>query len=146
MTRPLAIKNLVTVLEQKFPGAVIQAAEEYILLKSSSLLDVCRYLKNTPAMGFDYLTCLSGVDYLDYLEVVYHLTSLTNNHSLVLKVRSYDRDKAQVPSVSGIWRGAELQEREAYDLLGIEFTGHPFLKRLFLWEGFKGHPLRRDYT
>ena len=123
----------------------MKAEEGFIIVRSSSLLDICRYLKNTPDLGFDYLTCLSGVDYLDYLEVVYHLVSLVNNHSIVLKVRCYDREKAQVPSVSGIWRGAELQEREAYDLLGIEFVGHPFLKRLFLWEGFQGHPLRRDY-
>ena len=123
----------------------MKAEESFIIVRSNSLLDICRYLKNTPELGFDYLTCLSGVDYLDYLEVVYHLVSLVNNHSIVLKVRCYDREKAQVPSVSGIWRGAELQEREAYDLLGIEFVGHPFLKRLFLWEGFQGHPLRRDY-
>ena len=123
----------------------MKAEEGFIIIRSNSLLDICRYLKNTPELGFDYLTCLSGVDYLDYLEVVYHLVSLVNNHSIVLKVRCYDREKAQVPSVSGIWRGAELQEREAYDLLGIEFVGHPFLKRLFLWEGFQGHPLRRDY-
>lgn len=145
MTRPLLIKSLLPKLEEKFPGAVMKATDEYIILRNSFLVDVCRYLKVSPALGFDYLTCLSGVDYLDYLEVVYHLVSLVNNHSLVLKVRSYDREKPQVPSVSGIWRGAELQEREAYDLLGIEFAGHPFLKRLFLWEGFQGHPLRRDY-
>lgn len=123
----------------------MKSGEGYIVVRSSSLLDVCNYLKNSPELGFDYLVCLSGVDYLDYLEVVYHLASLANNHSLVLKVRSYDREKSQVPSVSGIWKGADLQEREAYDLLGIEFTGHPYLKRLFMWEGFQGHPLRRDY-
>lgn len=145
MTQPFLIKSLLPGLEEKFPGSVMKAEEGFIIVRSNSLLDICRYLKNTPELGFDYLTCLSGVDYLDYLEVVYHLVSLVNNHSIVLKVRSYDREKAQVPSVSGIWRGAELQEREAYDLLGIEFVGHPFLKRLFLWEGFQGHPLRRDY-
>ncbi len=145
MTQPFLIESLLPGLEEKFPGSVMKAEEGFIIVRSNSLLDICRYLKNTPELGFDYLTCLSGVDYLDYLEVVYHLASLVNNHSIVLKVRSYDREKAQVPSVSGIWRGAELQEREAYDLLGIEFVGHPFLKRLFLWEGFQGHPLRRDY-
>lgn len=145
MTKPLPINSIAPRLKEKFPGSIISAEEGFVIVRSGSLLEVSRYLKNTPELGFDYLTCLSGVDYLDYLEVVYHLVSLVNNHSLVLKVRCYERDKAQVPSVSGIWRGAELQEREAYDLLGIDFAGHPFMKRLFLWEGFQGHPLRRDY-
>ena len=145
MTRLLPVKSILPRLQEKFPGAITKATDEYIVLRSPSLLEVCNYLKTSPDLGFDYLTCLSGVDYLDYLEVVYHLASLTNNHSLVLKVRCYDRDKAQVPSVYGIWRGADLQEREAYDLLGIEFIGHPFLRRLFMWEGFQGHPLRKDY-
>lgn len=145
MTRPLPVKSLLPRLQEKFPEAVMKATDEYIVIRSAYLLDVCSYLKDAPDLAFDYLTCLSGVDYLDYLEVVYHLISLENNHSLVLKVRCYDREKAQIPSVCGIWKGADLQEREAYDLLGIEFAGHPFLRRLFMWEGFQGHPLRRDY-
>ncbi len=145
MTRPLALKSFLPRLQEKFPGAVMKSEEGCVIVRGSSLLDVCNYLKNSPEAGLDYLVCLTGVDYLDYLEVVYHLASLTNNHSLILKVRCYDRENARVPSVTGIWRGADLQEREAYDLLGIEFTGHPYLKRLFMWEGFQGHPLRRDY-
>jgi NADH:ubiquinone oxidoreductase subunit C len=82
---------------------------------------------------------------MDYFEVVYHLISLKHNHSLVLKTRCHDRGKPVVPSVVGIWRSADFQEREAYDLMGIVFDGHPNLRRLLLWEGFAGHPLRRDY-
>jgi NADH:ubiquinone oxidoreductase subunit C len=82
---------------------------------------------------------------MDYFEVVYHLISLEHNHSLVLKTRCYDRDKPVVPSVVNLWRSADFQEREVYDLMGIIFDGHPNLKRLLLWEGFVGHPLRRDY-
>ena len=106
---------------------------------------MAEFLKNTPVLDFDYLTNLTAVDYADYFEVVYHLVSLKHNHSLVLKTRCRDRDKPVVPSVVNLWRSADLQEREAYDLMGISFDGHPNLKRLLLWEGFVGHPLRRDY-
>ncbi|HIE16858.1 MAG TPA: NADH-quinone oxidoreductase subunit C [Dehalococcoidia bacterium] len=116
-----------------------------VVIHSRSLYQVAEFLKNTPGLDFDYLTNLAAVDYLDYFEVVYHLVSLKHNHSLVLKTRCYDRDKPVVPSVVSLWRAADFQEREAYDLMGIVFQGHPNLKRLLLWEGFVGHPLRRDY-
>jgi NADH-quinone oxidoreductase subunit C len=93
----------------------------------------------------DYLNNLTAVDRLDYFEVVYHLSSLTHNHSLVLKTKCFGRDNPSVPSVVGLWRGADFQEREVYDLMGIAFSGHPNLKRILLWEGYPGHPLRRDY-
>jgi len=127
------------------PGAVIAADSTAIVVKSESLYQVAEFLKNTPALGFDYLANLTAVDYLDYFEVVYNLVSLQHNHSLVLKTRCRDRDKPAVPSVVSLWRSADFQEREIYDLMGIVFDGHPNLKRLLLWEGFVGHPLRRDY-
>jgi NADH/F420H2 dehydrogenase subunit C len=128
-----------------FPGAVVAADKAAVVVTSNSLFQVAEFLKNAPALGFDYLTNLVAVDYMDYFEVVYHLISLKHNHSLVLKTRCYDRDKPVVPSVVNLWRSADFQEREAYDLMGIGFDGHPNLKRLLLWEGFVGHPLRRDY-
>jgi NADH-quinone oxidoreductase subunit C len=76
---------------------------------------------------------------------VYHLTSLSRNASTVLKVRLYGRGALALASVTSVWAGAELQEREIYDLLGVSFTDHPNLKRMLTWEGFQGHPLRRDY-
>ena len=85
------------------------------------------------------------MDYYDYFEVVYQLTSMKHNHSLVLKTRCYDRINPVVPSVVRLWRGADFQEREVYDLMGISFEGHPNLKRIALWQGFEGHPLRKDY-
>ena len=88
---------------------------------------------------------LTAVDYMDYFEVVYNLISIKNNHSVVLKTKCYGRENLNVPSVVGLWRTADYQERETFDLFGISFEGHPNLKRLFLWEGFEGHPLRRDY-
>jgi NADH-quinone oxidoreductase subunit C len=145
MTKALAGKEVAEKIGGQFPGAAVGFDGSAILLKSDSILEVCRYLNKTAGLDFDYLVNLTGVDYLDYLEVVYHLASLKHNHSLILKTRCYDREQATVPSVTPIWQGADFQEREAYDLLGIRFEGHPNMKRIFLWDGFQGHPLRRDY-
>jgi NADH-quinone oxidoreductase subunit C len=127
------------------PAAVVAADKAAVVVTSESLFKVAEFLKNTPALDFDYLADLTAVDYTDYFEVVYRLVSLKHNHSLVLKTRCHDRDKPVVPSVTRLWRSADFMEREAYDLMGIVFDGHPNLRRLLLWEGFVGHPLRRDY-
>jgi NADH-quinone oxidoreductase subunit C len=127
------------------PGAVVAADKTSVIVTSESLLKAAEFLKDTPTFDFNYLADLTAVDYTDYFEVVYRLVSLTHNHGLVLKTRCYNRDKPVVPSVTSLWRAADFAEREAYDLMGIVFTGHPNLKRLLLWEGFEGHPLRRDY-
>jgi NADH-quinone oxidoreductase subunit C len=145
MTLALSGKDITKKIEKKFPGCVAEAAAESLLVKGEALSEVAAYLKNTPGLDFDYLTAVSGVDYLDYFEVVYHLTSIKHNHSLVLKARCYNRENPALPSVAGIWRTADFQEREIYDLLGISFTGHPNLKRIALWDGFEGHPLRKDF-
>jgi len=83
-----------------------------------------------------------------YLEAVYHLFSITRKHGpVVLRMRTANRsDQVELPSVTSIWRSAEFQEREIFDLYGIVFTGHPDLRRLLMWEGFKDHPMRRDYV
>ena len=83
---------------------------------------------------------------VNFLEVVYHLESTIHGHQLVLKVRTADRENGAIDTVSDIWRTAEFHEREVYDLMGIRFTNHPDLRRLFLEEGWKGHPLRKDYA
>lgn len=145
MTVALKAEAVGQKLAQALPTAMITTEEEALIVPPESLFQIAQYLKNTPGFDFDYLTCLTAVDYTDYFEVVYHLTSLKHNHSLVLKTRCYEREKPTVPSVVSLWQGADLQEREAYDLMGIVFSGHPNLKRLFLWESFPGHPLRRDY-
>ena len=145
MTLALSGKEVSTGLEEKFSGSVLESSQDSILVKSEFLLPVATYLKDTPELDFDYLASVTAVDYYIYFEVVYHLTSLPHNHSLVLKTRCYGRDNPSLPSVVSLWRGADYQEREIYDLMGISFTGHPNLKRIFLWEGFEGHPLRRDY-
>jgi len=145
MTVALSGNEIATRLEEQFPGSIVESGPNSLLVKSESLLEIATFLKTTPGLDFDYLTAITAVDYYDYFEVVYQLTSLQHNHSLVVKTRCYRRDNPTLPSVVSLWRGADFQEREIYDLMGISFDGHPNLKRIVLWEGFKGHPLRKDY-
>jgi NADH:ubiquinone oxidoreductase subunit C len=116
------------------------------VIPPAKMHDLAHKLKFETDLAFDYLFCLSGVDMVKYLEVVYHLESTTLTHQLVLKVRTDDRENGSVDTVCDIWRTAELHEREAYDLLGIRFNNHPDLRRFFLEEGWIGHPLRKDYV
>jgi len=145
MTVSLSGSEVAQKITEHFPEAVFETSDQAVVVKSESLFEVAQYLKNSQGLDFDYLTSITAVDYYDYFEVVYHLTSLKHNHSLVLKTRCYDRAKPTLPSVVSLWRGADFQEREIYDLMGISFTGHPNLKRIVLWQGFEGHPLRKDY-
>ena len=144
MTALLSSQEVSSKLTSQFPGAVVAATAQGILVKTDALFKVAEYLKNDPDFAFDYLNFVTAVDYYDYFEVVYKITSLKHNHSMVLKVHC-DRNKPTVQSIYKLWRGADFQERETYDLMGIVFEGHPNLKRIALWEGFQGHPLRKDY-
>ena len=145
MTVALSGREIAGKLEQRFPGSIVESDENNLIVKSKYLLDIASFLKTASDFYFDYLTNITAVDYSSYFEVVYQFTSTVHNHTLVLKVRSYERDNPTLPSVVSLWRGADFQEREIYDLLGIRFDGHPNLKRIFLWEGFPGNPLRKDY-
>jgi len=145
MTVALQGSKVARQIAERLPNTVVEESGVSVVVRSESLLQVAEFLKTAPGLEFDYLSWLTAVDYLDYFEVVYYLVSLKHNHSLVLKTRCDDRQSPVVPSVVGLWRTADFQEREVYDLMGISFSGHPNLKRLFLWEGFQGHPLRRDY-
>jgi len=145
MTLALSGSDIAKQIEEKFPGSVVEATDQNLMVEAESLFDIAGYLKDTPGLDFDYLTLITAVDYLDCFEVVYNLTSIKHNHSLVLKARCYSRQNPTLPSVVGLWRTADFQEREIYDLMGISFEGHPNLKRIVLWEGFEGHPLRKDF-
>jgi len=145
MTVALNGQDIAQKIGEQFADSLIYADKTTVMVKNQVLYKVAEYLKNTPGLDFDYLTNLTSVDYMDYFEIIYHLLSLKQNHSLVLKTRCYGREELSVPSVYNLWKTADYQEREIYDLMGISFDGHPNLKRLFLWEGFPGHPLRRDY-
>lgn len=145
MTVTLKGSDIGKKIGETIPDSITAMDETTVTVDSQSLYQVAELLKNAPEFEFDYLTNLTAVDYIDYFEVVYHLISLKHNHSIVLKTRCLDRDNPVVPSVITLWRAADYQEREVFDLMGIAFEGHPNLKRLLLWEGFEGHPLRRDY-
>ncbi|HEY82731.1 MAG TPA: NADH-quinone oxidoreductase subunit C [Dehalococcoidia bacterium] len=145
MTVALSGKEIANQIVEKFPDSIVASSEKEIVVKSGSLLDVAAFLKDTPGLDFNYLNYITAVDYYDHFEVVYMLSSLEHNHSLVLKTRCYDRENPVLPSLVRLWQGADFQEREIYDLMGIRFEGHPNMKRIFLWEGFQGHPLRKDF-
>ncbi len=115
---------------------------DYLVIAKEQLHELCLNLKNE--WGFNYLANLSGVDYEDKLEVVYHLFSIPDNRKIGIKT-STNRDNATIPSVADIWKSADWQEREAFDLLGIKFSGHPNLIRILLPHDFDGHPLRKDF-
>jgi NADH/F420H2 dehydrogenase subunit C len=129
------------------PTAEFQENKQFVtfIIPADQMHDLALKLKSDPLLAFDFLYCLSGVDWPKYLEVVYHLESTLHKHQLVLKVRTADRENAAVDTVCEIWRTAELHEREVYDLLGVRFNNHPDLRRFFLEEGWVGHPLRKDY-
>jgi len=145
MTRTLAGADVARRINAELPGSVINSRDGDVLIELASLPKVARYMKDTEGLEFSFLSSVTAVDYVEYFELVYHLTSLTLNQSVVLKAHCYGRDELTAPSVCSIWRGADFQEREVWDLFGIQFEGHPNLKRILLWEGFPGHPLRKDF-
>lgn len=146
MTLALSGEDLAVKLGQRFPEGIIKSSKDSLLIKSEALFGLASFLKTESGFEFDFLSNITAIDYRDYFEVVYQLTSIKHNHSLVLKTQCHDRDNPVLPSLVSLWRGADFQEREIYDLMGIKFEGHPNLKRLFLWEGFRGNPLRKDFA
>jgi NADH-quinone oxidoreductase subunit C len=145
VTTALKGQDIAAQITRAIPDSVVCTDGSTIVVADRHLFAVAQFLKNEKDLDFDYLLNVTAVDFDSYFEVVYHLISISFNHSVVLKTRLYSREKPTVSSVVPLWRSADFQEREIYDLMGIVFEGHPNLKRLFLWEGFEGHPLRRDY-
>ena len=145
MTRAVQGEELAGYVRQRFPDAGTQWEGESLWVEPSDLREVAQFLKEDPGLAFNFLNAVSAVDYVHYFELVYHLTSFEYNHSAVVKTRLYSRETPTAPSVVGVWPGADFQEREIYDLMGVSFQGHPNLKRIMLWEGFPGHPLRKDF-
>jgi NADH-quinone oxidoreductase subunit D/NADH-quinone oxidoreductase subunit C/D len=142
-----APEETVDEIVDKFQGVVSpdkrQGYEGY-LVPADKLVDFATKIKDD--LGYDYLSSVTGVDYLpdEMMEVVYHTYQSTGGPPLVFKVQ-VQRDKPEVPSLVSVYPGADFQEREAWDLLGIRFLDHPNLQRILLWEGFDGHPLRKDW-
>ena len=117
-----------------------------IFVQPEKLHALMAQLKSNEQTHFDYLFCLSGVDWGTELGVVYHLESTIHRHSIVVKVKTPDRENPTLDSVYDIWMTAEFHEREVYDFFGIKFNNHPNLKRLFLTDEWEGWPLRKDYV
>jgi NADH-quinone oxidoreductase subunit C len=191
------VEDIKAAIEAAVPDAKIEiilnpgpAAEHSLLLSHAEATEIATFLRDDPAFKFDFLSNVSGVDWLDkeitekvkvtkpvtklvdgpdgkveqteeetveetrkrlepgYLESVYHLYSIALRHGpLVLRMRTANRtDRVAMPSLTPVWRSAEFQEREIFDLYGIVFTGHPDLRRILMWDEFKDHPMRRDYV
>ena len=145
MTRVVAGTDLAQRIESQIPGSVAASDAADVWVRSEAVHDALQLLRDCDDLDFQCLNSVTAVDYVEFFELIYHLTSLRRNASCTVKTRLYSREDPSAPSVIDLWRGAELQEREIYDLMGITFQGHPNMKRILLWEGFPGHPLRKDF-
>ena len=144
-------EELTTAVQQAAGALTVETSTEFgdasIVVEREGALGFFRKLRSDPALDFDCLTDVSAVDYLGRkprFEVIYHLNSLTKNHRLRVKIRVPESD-ARVHSLCEIWKSANWLEREAWDMMGIHFDTHPDLRRILMYEEFKGHPLRKDY-
>lgn len=188
-----SVEEIKAAIEAAVPGAGVKiipnaspSGQHSLLLDPRYAVEIARFLRDDAELALDFLSNLTGVDYLDkeisekvkvtrpvtktvdgveqtaeetveetrkrtepgFLEAVYHLFSMARKHGpVVLRMRTVNRaDKVELPSLTPIWRSAEFQEREVFDLFGIVFVGHPDLRRILMWDGFKDHPMRRDYV
>lgn len=163
----MQIAEIYELLQGRFGAECIlalrgESRNPWIEIAPSAICDVCRFLKDDARTSFETISNLCGVDYLEtnvkkkspvepHLEVVYQLYSYRHRHACALKVRlpRWRADRVgvlpQIPSVASVWAIADWHEREAYDLVGVEFTDHPNLKRILCPEDWEGHPLRKDY-
>ena len=128
-------------------GPTVAAKDPFVVVKGERVAEVGRFLRDDPELAFDYLVDTTGVDYPkeNLIRVVYHVQSLSLKHTFKFKVEC-DRASPKVPTVDGVWHAANWLEREVYDLLGVEFEGHPDLRRIMLPDDWQGHPLRKDYV
>jgi NADH-quinone oxidoreductase subunit C len=187
------VEEIMAAIEAAIPGAGVEvmsnpspSAQHSLLIVPDHAVQTASFLRDDPALAFDFLSNVTGVDWPDkeiaekvkvthqvkktvdgveqtveetvdetrkrvepgYLETVYHLYSVSKKHGpLVIRMRTANRtDQVELPSLTSVWRGAELQEREIFDLYGIVFKGHPDLRRILMWDGFKDHPMRKDYV
>lgn len=157
-------QQLVTKFGSKITGAQLEALDPWVEVAPEAIVEVCRFLKDDEGLKFETLNDLSAVDYFDadpkkaaklghepHLEIVYHLYSYAHKHSLTVKIKvprwknGVPGELPEVASVFPVWSIADWHEREAFDLMGIRFLGHPNLRRILCPEDWVGHPLRKDY-
>lgn len=165
----MTFSEIVECLEQRFGTALtakyVATTDPYATVEPTSLLDVCRFLRDDPRLSFELLNDVTGTDYLEpdpkklakagfeqHLEVVYRFSSFSypgRRFTLKVILPRWNGGRVgelpEVPSVAAVWRTADWQEREVFDLVGVFFTGHPDLRRILLAEDWTGHPLRKDY-
>lgn len=135
--------NFKEFLDKELPQKTIwnEGKDNEFYVKSQDVFEVLGYLKK---QNFSFLEDISAVDYKEYFEVVYQLGSFSDDRHLMIKTK-LEYQNPQVQSMFMLWKTADWLEREIYDLMGIKFIDHPNLERLLTWEGFEGHPLRKDY-
>jgi len=148
---------------ERIVGVVAEAIDPWIEVAPAATAEVARFLRDEPRLRFEFLHCITGVDYLQTdpkrkiegqprIELIYHLGSLVHKHRLVVKTTlprwkdGVEGQLPEVPSVSGVWSTANWHEREVYDLVGVRFLGHPALERILCPDDWTGHPLRKDYV
>ena len=147
----MAENNLtINKLKEKFPNSILGEAtfrgESTVTVPKEEILQICKFLHSDPDLQYHLLTDLCGLDRLPEVprfEIVYHLCSIKNHQRIRLRVKVGEDES--ISSVESIWKSANWYEREAFDLFGILFKNHPDLRRILLWDGFEGHPLRKDY-
>lgn len=144
-------QNALDALKKKFGDAIEDTAvgcgDQVAYVKREKLVEVATWLRDDPAMAFDlpvFCTCIDWLGQEPRFELCYQIRSLAKRHTLRLKVRLAEED-AKSPSLAGVWAGFGWLERETYDMYGIEFEGHSDLRRIYMYEEFIGHPLRKDY-
>ncbi len=144
-------EQIISRLRQRFAGQIVSADaagnHPHAAVAAAAWPEVARFLRDEPELRFDYFRCLSAVDYPKEgkLVSVYDLISTAHRHAFAVKVEA-QRDDPHTPSVADIWPTAEWHEREAFDLMGVVYDGHPNLTRILLPDDWQGHPLRKDYV
>ena len=149
MTSEEIVEKITSSLGDAILNGEVTLGDAILHILPESLPQVAKFLKEDPEMSFDYLSQITGVDYLDQekeprFESVYELHSIDKNHSVRIRV-GLTEENPTVPTISDLWKGALFPERELYDMYGFNITGHPDLKRLIMPEEWEGHPLRKDY-
>jgi len=149
MTSEEIVQTVTEALGDKIQRGEVALGDAVLFLAPDNLLEVATHLKNDPELAFDYLSHITGVDYLDEereprFDAVYEFHSMDHNHSVRLRV-GLEEDNPSVPTLTGLWAAAVYPERELYDMFGFTITGLDNTKRLIMPEGWEGFPLRKDY-
>ncbi|MDA0987304.1 MAG: NADH-quinone oxidoreductase subunit C [Bacteroidetes bacterium] len=145
----MTFQEISEILKQKFETAITAVKAEvqpdpYIIVEAKSIKEISTFLRDDESLSFDFLNCLSGLDLKGKLATVYHLSSMKHNHKFVIRIE-VATEQPNIPSIESIWKTANWHEREAFDMFGIIFDGHPDLRRILMPYDWDGYPLKKDY-